>query len=321
MKKIILLLGMLSLSICCLSARADYPDKPIKLIVPFPPGGNIDATARIIANGLTTRLNSPVIVENRPGAAGILGSEFVARATPDGYTMLLGSTGALAPAKALNPSLSLDPVKDFVAASPISRAALVLIVNISIPVKSVAELIQYAKERPGKLTVASSGTGTAAHLTAELFQSMSGTQFLHVPYKGSNPAITDLLGGQVDLSFDQLASTLPQIQSGKLRALGVTTLSRTTVFPELQTLTESGLPNFESSTTTGLLFPKGTPAAVINKMNANVQAILKMPETQQKFTALGADVVIGSGEDFEKILATDMQKWALVVKEAGVKLP
>ncbi len=321
MKKIFLLFAIFGCTVCSLSARADYPDKPIKLVVPFPPGGNIDATARIIANGLTARLNVAVIVENRPGAAGILGSEFVARATPDGYTMLLGSTGALAPAKALNPAMNLDPVKDFVAASPISRAALVLIVNPTLPIQSVADLIHYAKAHPGKLTIASSGTGTAAHLTAELFQSMSGTQFLHVPYKGSNPAIADLLGGQVDLTFDQLASTLPQIQSGKLRALGVTTLARTAVFPELKTLSESGLPNFESSTTTGLLLPKGTSADAVKKINAEVQAILKTQETQQKFAALGADVQIGTGEDFDNTLAADMQKWAKVVKDAGVQLP
>lgn len=310
-----------ALGLFAASASADYPDRPVRLIVPFPPGGNIDATARIVANGLAEQLGVSVIVENRPGAAGMVGSEYVAKAPPDGYTSLLGSTGSFAPGKALNPSIPLDPVKDFVSASPITRAPLVLSVNRSIPVNTVAELIAYAKAHPGKLTVASSGTGTAAHLTAEYFQTMSGVKFLHVPYKGSGPAISDLIGGQVDMTFDQLASSLPQIQAGKLHALGVTTLQRTPLMPDLPTLAESGLPGFESSTTTALMFPAGTPRTVIERVNAAMRVVLANPDTRQKFAALGSDVLIGSGEDFDVILRGEMNKWAQVVNVAGIKLP
>ncbi|MES2187104.1 MAG: tripartite tricarboxylate transporter substrate binding protein [Pseudomonadota bacterium] len=315
--------GLAAAALCAAAtlAHADYPDHALRLVVPFPPGGNIDATARIVANGLAAVLGQPVVVDNRAGAAGILGSDMVAKAPADGYTLLLASSGALAPAKALNPAMALDPVKDFAAAGPIARAPLLLVVNPALPVQNVAQLIAYAKARPGKLTVASSGTGTAAHLTAELFQTQSGTKMLHVPYKGSGPAIADLLGGQVDLIFDQPASALAQVNAGKLRALGVTTAKRSVVAPQLPTLAETGLPGFESSTTTGLLFPAGTPPAIVARMNAALVQVLRLPDTQKKFEALGSDVVEGSGADFERVVRAEVAKWTRVVQDAGIKLP
>ena len=306
---------------CCASvaAQAQYPDKPIRLIVPFSPGGNIDATARIISGGLAERLGQTIIVENRAGAGGTVGSEFVARSSPDGYTMLLGSTGALAPVRSLHPKTKLQPTEDFAAAAPLTRAPLVLVVSPTLPVKTLAEFIEYAKARPGKLTFASAGVGTAAHLTGELFQKLSGTEFLHVPYKGSSLAVADLLGGHVDLTFDQLASTLSQIQAGKLRALGATTDKRSSVMPELPTLAESGLPGFEASTTTGLLFPAGTSEDIIAKVNAAVQEVLRLPDVQNQFRELGSDVLIGTGADFDKVLRDETAKWDGVIKEAGIK--
>lgn len=305
---------------CCVgtAAYAQYPEKPIRLVVPFPPGGNIDATARIISGGLSEHLGQTVIVENKAGAAGIVGSESVARSAPDGYTLLLGSTGALAPVRALNPQTPLNPTQDFVAAATLARAPLVLAVSSKVPSTTLAEFIEYAKAHPGTLTFASAGVGTAAHLTGEYFQKLSGTDFLHVPYKGSSLAVADLLGGHVDLTFDQLASTLTQIKAGKLKALGVTTAQRSSVMPELPTLAESGLPNFEASTTAGLLFPAGTPADVIAKVNAAVQKTLQQPNVQQQFRDLGSDVLIGTGADFDRILSDETEKWNQVIKDAGI---
>jgi len=319
--KIALRLAATALLFCAgaLSAHAQYPDKPIRLIVPFAPGGNIDATARIVASGLTQSLGQSVIVENKAGAGGMLGSEYVARSTPDGYTAVLGSTGALATLKALYPNARLEPTKDFAAAGPVARAPLVLAVSANMPVKTLAEFISYAKERPGKLTMASSGVGTAAHLTGELFQKVSGTELLHVPYKGSSLAVADLLGGHVDLTFDQLASTIAQIKSGKLHALGVTTEKRSSVMPELPTLAESGLPGFEASTTTGVLFPAGTPKDVLDRVNAALNETLAKPEVQQQLRDLGADTLSGSGADFDKILASETAKWSKIVKDANIQ--
>lgn len=302
-------------------AHADYPDKPIRLVVPYPPGGNIDTTARIVASGLSRVLDQSLLVDNRVGASGVVGAQVVAGAPADGYTMLLASSGALAPVKALNPSLKLDPEKDFVAAGPIARAPLLLVVRPDLPVHNLAEFIRYAKDRPGMLSMASAGTGGTGHLTGELFQSMSGTKFLHVPYKGSSEAITDLLGGRVDLTFDQPATTLAYVNAGKLRALGVSTLARSAVAPQLPTLSESGLPGFDASTTTGLMFPAGTSPAVVAKINAALRQVLRMPDTRKKFESLGSEVVEGSGENFEGIVRDETRKWADVVREANIRLP
>src|SRR5690606_12772122 len=288
-------------------------------LVPFPPGGKIDATARIVASGLSQELGQSVIVENKAGAAGIVGAEMVARSRPDGYTAVLGSTGALAPVKALHPNAQLEPTKDFAAASTVARAPLVLAVSAAMPVKNVAEFIEYAKERPDQVTTASAGVGTAAHLTGELFQKLGGTKFLHVPYKGSSLAVADLLGGHVDLTFDQLASTIAQIQAGKLHALGVTTSARSSVMPELPTLAESGLPDFEASTTAGLLFPAGTPQEILDQINTAMQVVLNTPEVQQQFRDLGADALPGTGADFDRILASETAKWNQIIQEAGIQ--
>lgn len=297
---------------------ATYPDKPIRLVVPFPPGGNIDATARIVAAGLGQALHQSVVVENRAGAAGLVGAETVARAAPDGYTALLGSTGALAPLKALNPAATIAPELDFVSAGPISRAPLVLVVSPRLPVKTLADFIAYARAHPGKLTLATAGVGTAAHLTAVYFQKQSGTTLLHVPYKGSSLAVADLLGGHVDLTFDQLASTLVQIRAGKLKALGVTTAKRSTVMPDLPTLAESGLPGFEAATTTGLLFPRGTPPEVLARVNAALRATLASDNVARQFRELGSDVQPGPGADFDKTLQRETEKWAQIIKDAGI---
>jgi tripartite-type tricarboxylate transporter receptor subunit TctC len=319
-KKLIALFSCFALVGLSQVAHADYPDKPMRLVVPFAPGGNIDTTARNVAVGLSQILGSQVIVENRAGAGGLVGSDFVARQAPDGYTFLLASTGALATAKALTPNMNVDPIKDFVSAGPIARVPFVLVVNIDLPVKNLTDFIAYAKEHAGRPTMGTDGTGTASHLTGELFQSMSGTKFLHVPYKGSSQALTDLMGGQIELRFDQLPSALPLIKAGKVRALGVTTAARSAVMPELATLSESGLPGFESSTTTGILFPAGTPQPIIDKFNAALTQTLKQPEVQKNLLALGADVVVGTPQDFETTMSNEIAKWTKVVHDANIKV-
>jgi tripartite-type tricarboxylate transporter receptor subunit TctC len=303
------------------AAHAEFPDHPLRLVVGWPPGGNTDSTARIAAEGLSKILKQTVIVDNKPGAAGMLGYDIVVKSPPDGYTMVLGATGALATAKALDIELRFDPVKDFVSAGPIASAPLLLAVRPNLEVKNLAEFIAYAKARPGKLTMATSGTGTAAHLAGELFQTMTGIKFLHVPYKGSSQAIADLLGGQVDLTFDQPASTLSQIEAGKLHALAIATKVRSSLLPNLPTFEEAGLPGFEASTTSALMFPAATPAAVILKINAAMREVLRLPETKAKFASLGNDVVEGAPADFDNLLQADIKKWTKVVKDANVKLP
>jgi tripartite-type tricarboxylate transporter receptor subunit TctC len=319
-KKITAFVSCLMLAGLVQTASADYPDKPMKLVVAFAPGGNIDTTARNVAVGLTQILGKQVIVENRAGAGGLVGAQYVAHQAPDGYTFLLASTGALVTMKAANPKLEIDPAKDFASGGPITRVPYALVANINLPVTNIAELIKYAKERPGKLTIASDGTGTANHLAAELFQTQSGTKFIHVPYKGSSQALTDLMGGQIDLRFDQFSSALPLIKSGKIRALGVTTATRSELAPDLPTIMESGLPQFEASTTTGILFPAGTPPAVIDKFNAALVQTLKQPEVHKNLESLGADVLPGTPQDFEKTMQDELVKWTKVVRDANIKM-
>lgn len=302
-------------------ARAEYPDRPIKLVVPFAPGGNIDATARIVAGPLGEKLGQPIVIDNRAGAGGVIGAEIVAQAPPDGYTLLLASSGALGTSKALRPEMKLDPARDLISAGSIARAPLVLVVGASVPVKTFAEYVAYAKEREGKVTVASSGVGTAAHLTAELLQMQSGIRLIHVPYRGSGPAVTDLLGGQVDSMFDQLASTLPQIQAGKLRALAVTTARRSALVPGVPTLVESGVPGFESSTTAGMMAPAGTPKPVMDRLNLALRQVLGSDDVKARFAELGSEVVPGSGAEFDRLMQSEIRQWSTVVKAADVKVP
>lgn len=311
-----LTIGVISTCVC-----AEYPDKPLRLVVPYPPGGNVDATARIVAAGLSLKLGQQVIVDNRAGATGVIGAEAVKRAAPDGYTFLLASSGGLAPVSAFNPSLKLDPGRDFASAGTIAKVSTLLVVNATLPINTVAELISYAKASPGKLKYGSAGIGGTGHLTGELFQSASGASFLHVPYKGNSQAMMDLLGGQIDFMFDQPASSLPNIDTGKLRALGVTTLTRTSVAPDLKTLNESGLLGFDVSTTAGLLLPVGTPKEILDKLSSALVQVLRMPQTKKQFQVLGADVTEGSGEDFIRIVRLETEKWTQVIRDANVKMP
>ena len=302
-------------------AQAPYPNHPVRIVVPFPAGGTTDILARAAAQKLTETLGQPFVVENRAGAGGNIGAELVAKSAPDGYTMLMGTVGT----HAINPSLyekmPYDHVKDFVPVVLVAGVPNVLVVNPALPVKSVQELVAYAKANPGKLNFASSGSGTSIHLSGELFKTMTGVQMQHVPYKGSAPALADLAGGQVQLMFDNLPSALALIKGGKLRALAVTSLQRSTALPDVPTVAESGLPGFEASSWFGLLAPAGTPKDAVAKVNGEVAKWLATPEAKKKLAAQGAIVASGlTPEDFSRHIATETTKWHKVVKESGAKV-
>jgi tripartite-type tricarboxylate transporter receptor subunit TctC len=297
-----------------------YPTKPIRIVVPFPAGGTTDILARAVAQQLSQAWGQQVIVDNRPGAGGNIGSELVAKSAPDGYTLLMGTVGT----HAINPSLyakmPYDHVKDFAPVILVAGVPNVLVVHPSVPANTVAELIAYGKANPGKLNFASSGSGTSIHLAGELFKVQTGLQMTHVPYKGSAPAIQDLLGGQVQLMFDNLPSALPQIKAGKLRALGVTSASRAAALPDVPTIAESGLPGFEASSWFGLLAPAGTPRDVIARLDAEVAKWLATPDAKEKLLAQGAIAAGGTPDDFTRHIAAETAKWAKVVKESGAKV-
>jgi tripartite-type tricarboxylate transporter receptor subunit TctC len=297
-----------------------YPTKPIRLVVPFPAGGATDILAREVAKHLTETWGQSVVVDNRPGAAGNIGSELVAKAPPDGYTLEMGTVGTHAINASLYSKMPYDHVKDFVPVILVAGVPNVLVVNPSVPVNSVQELIAYAKANPGKLNFASSGSGTSIHLSGELFKVMAGVQMTHVPYKGSAPALQDLIGGQVQLMFDNLPPSLPQIKAGKLRALGVTSATRAPALPDTPTIAESGLPGFEASSWFGILAPAGTSPAIVAKLNAEIAKWLASPEAKEKLAAVGANIAGGTPEDFARHIQAETAKWAKVVKESGAKV-
>jgi tripartite-type tricarboxylate transporter receptor subunit TctC len=301
-------------------AQAPYPTKPLRIVVPFPAGGTTDILARAVAQKLTESFGQSVVVDNRPGAGGNIGAELVAKSAPDGYTMLMGTVGT----HAINPSLyakmPYDHVKDFAPVILVAGVPNVLVVNPGVPANSVQELIAYIKANPGKVNFASSGSGTSIHLSGELFKTMTGLPITHIPYKGSTPALTDLMGGQVQMMFDNLPSSLPQIKAGKLRALAVTSAQRASALPDVPTVAEAGLPGFEASSWFGLLAPAGTPPDVVAKVNGEVAKWLATPEAKEKFAAQGAIVAGGPPSDFVRQIASETAKWQKVVKESGAKV-
>jgi len=301
-------------------AQATYPTKPVRLVVPFPAGGTTDILARAAAQRMSEAWGQQVIVDNRPGAGGNIGAELVAKAPPDGYTLLMGTVGTHAINASLYSKLPYDHVKDFSPAILVAGVPNVLVVNPSLPVNSVQEVIAYAKANPGKLNFASSGSGTSIHLSGELFKTLTGVQMTHVPYKGSAPALTDLMGGQVQLMFDNLPSSLAFIKAGKLRALAVTSTARAAALPDVPTMVEAGVPGFEASSWFGILAPAGTPRDVIMRINGEVAKWLATPEAREKLSGQGAIAAGGAPEDFARHIASETSKWARVVKESGAKV-
>jgi len=296
-----------------------FPDKAIRIVVPFPPGGATDAAARLVAVKMSEHWGQPVVVDNRAGAGGNVGSDLVAKAPADGYTLVMGVTGSHAINTSLYSRMPYDPVVDFVAISQVAVVPNVLVVHPSVPAKNLAELVALAKKEPGKLNYASLGNGTAAHLGMEMLKAEAGVDITHVPYKGSAPAVSDLLAGQVQMMVDGLPSALPHVKAGKLRAIALTSLRRSPSLPDLPTIAES-YPGFYADAWSGLFAPKGTPQPVVDKLSAEVQRILKLPEVREKLAALGAEPVGSTQAEFAAHVKKEIDKWAKVVKTSGAKV-
>ncbi len=295
-----------------------YPNKPIRIIVPYPPGGFNDTLARTLGQKLTVKWGRPVIVDNRPGGGSTIGTNLAAKSAPDGYTLLIVSF-AFAVNPALYATLPYDTGKDFVPIVHAANTPNLLVVNPGLPVKSVKELIALAKSKPGKLNYASGGNGSSPHLSMELFKSLAGVDVVHIPYKGSAPAVTDLIGGQVDLMFDNVPNVIQQVKAGKLRGLAVSSKERSPFVKDLPTVAESGVPGFDVSVWFGVVAPAGTPQSVIAKLNAEINQILKRPEVVELFQTQGVKPIGGTPEAFSVFLRAQMTKWAKVVKESGAK--
>jgi tripartite-type tricarboxylate transporter receptor subunit TctC len=296
-----------------------WPTKPIRMVVPFPPGGATDAAARIYAQHLGDFLGQGVVVENKAGAGGEIGAEYVAKSAPDGYTLLMGAVGSHAIHAAMPDKPGYDFATAFVGVSMATSMPMAVAVNSKVPANNVQELIALAKSKPGTITFGSAGPGTSQHMAGELFQVVTGTRLMHVPYRGSGPAITDLLGGQIDMVIETLPALLPQVASGKIRLLGVTTAKRATALPDLPTLMEQGVKDYSVATAYALLAPAGTPPAVVDKLSAGMQKAAAMESVQQAALKLGADAVATSPEDTSRVLKREVARWADVVRLSSTK--
>jgi tripartite-type tricarboxylate transporter receptor subunit TctC len=309
----------LPLNLIDVAAAQTYPDRLIKVVVPFPAGGPIDLTARLLTQRLAPLLGQTVIIENRGGAGGALGTKAAAAAEPDGYTLLFGNASAMVVGPAVYRFRDYDTLKQFTPVAKVTEGYEVLVIAPGFPAKNVEELIAYAKAHPGRLNFGSMGYGNLTHLVAELFKLRTGTDFVHVPYKGSPEAVAGILAGEVHILFGDVAGLLPLVREGKIRALGVSSIERNALAPELPTMIEGGLPDFVALTFTGMLAPVGTPAAVVNKLNAAINESLKSPEMIAALSKLGAEVRPGSPEEFGAFLAKERDKWVDIVTRTGIK--
>lgn len=298
---------------------ADWPDRPIRMVVPYPPGGATDVAARLYAQHMGDFLKQTVVVENKAGAGGEVGAEAVARATPDGYTVLMGALGSLAINASLLDKQNYSFVKDFKGVSVAITMPMALAVNTSVPANSVQELIALAKSRPGKLSMGSAGNGSSQHMAGELFKQITGTDILHVPYRGSGPAVTDLLGGQIDMVIDTLPALMPQLASGKIRILGVTTAERAPALPDVKTLAEQGVQGYAVATTYALLAPTGTPPQAIEKMSTAMQKAGALPQLRDGAAKLGANATPTSPAETDKVVSGELEKWAAVVNRSATR--
>lgn len=296
-----------------------WPTRPVKLVVPFPAGGATDILGRALAQKLGESLGQPVVVENRPGAGGTLGSDIVAKALPDGYTILMATTSTHSIAPSLYAKLPYDPATSFAPVVHVADSTNILVVGQSIPVSNVRELIALAKAEPGRLTYGSSGNGTIVHLTAVLFESLAGVKLTHVPYKGTALAMPDVMSGQVTMIFDSIVSAQPHLKSGKVKPLGISGTRRSPLAPELPTIAESGLPGFASDTWFGVFAPAGTPAPIVARLNTDINAILRQAEFRERLATLGAEATGGAPDNFAALVRNETAKWARVVRDAGIK--
>ena len=310
----------LALAVSPLATAQDYPARPVRVVVPYPPGGPTDVIVRVIANRLTESLGQQVVVENRAGASGMIGAELVARAVPDGYTLLVNpSIHVILPS--LVPKMPFDAIKDFTHITLLVSVPLFLVVNNALPAKNVRDLIAYAKANPGKLNFASSSSGSSSQLAGEQFKLYAGVQMQHIPYKGSTPALTDVMGGQVQMMFDSTPSAMPFVKSGKLRALAVTTAKRTQAAPDVPSMAESGLPGFDHSNWYGVWGPPGLPREIVNKLSVAIAATMQKKDVRERLVELGADPVDGiSPAQFEAYAQSELARFAKIVREAGVRM-
>ncbi len=309
-------------AIACLHGAAfaqAFPAKPVRIVVPFPPGGGTDIGTRILAQKLSEAWGQSVVIENKGGAAGIVGTEFVAKAAPDGYTLMMGNIGTHAINVSLYKKLPYDPVRDFAPISHIAGLPLFLLVHPSVPANSTTDLVALLKSRPGQFDYSSSGSGGSMHVAAELFKSMAGVRIVHIPYKGGGPAVADLLAGQVKISFATVLETLGHVKSGRVRALAVTSSRRSLAAPEFPTVAESGLPGYESTSWLALFAPAGTPREIVARVSADAARVMNTPEVRERFVAQGADPIGSTSEQLAAVLARDIAKYAKVMRDSGTQ--
>jgi tripartite-type tricarboxylate transporter receptor subunit TctC len=317
--KALMLASMLTVLATGALAQA-WPAKPIKLVAPSTPGDAPDVIARIVAEKLSTALGQQVVVDNRPGAGGVVGSDAVAKAAPDGYTLIMGNAGSHGINAAVYSKLPYDIQRDFAPVSQVAIAPNVMVINPGVPATSVAEFIAYAKAQPGKLSYASGGNGSSAHMSMELFKAMAGVDIQHIPYKGSSPALTDVVAGQVAVFIGNMPPAVPLVKGGKLRALAVTTKTRSPLMPELPTIAEAGLPGYETVAWFGVLAPAGTPPEVVNRLSQEIAKIAKSPEMREKLLAMGAEPVGSTPEEFKLVIDRDIAKWKPLAQKVGIKV-
>ncbi|MES2511206.1 MAG: tripartite tricarboxylate transporter substrate binding protein [Pseudomonadota bacterium] len=298
-------------------AQADYPNKPIRIIVPLPPGGSNDVLARVLGQKMSESLGQPVIVENKPGAAGNISSEYMARTEGDGYTIAIAPNQTVSVNPVLYPKLSFNVIKDLQGISMLGRVPMVLVVSSNVTAKTVDQLITQLKARPDRLTYASAGSGSPQHMAAEVFKSMTGTRITQIPYKGSAPAMVDVLGGVVDIMFCPLNTALPHVRSGKIRALGTTGAKRVALLPGVPTIAET-VPKYESDIWIGMIASRKTPPAIINKLNAELRRTLALPDVQAKLAEQGIFAESSTAADFDRLIASDQKRWAAVIKAANI---
>ncbi|MBR0696664.1 tripartite tricarboxylate transporter substrate binding protein [Bradyrhizobium lablabi] len=320
MKKSIIALAALGLVAVSHPARAqNYPSRPITLVIPFAPGGSTSIVGRGVAEKMGELLGEKVVIDNRPGAGGTVGTKAVAKSDPDGYTLVLGYTGTLAIGPSLYKNVGYDPRKDFAPIGMIGNAPNSLVVHPSFPAKSIAELIAYAKANPGKVNFGSAGAGTASHITGEYFARAAGITLMHIPYKGTGPALTDLLGGHIPMAFAPIPASHTNVAAGKLRALAVTSAARSSLLPDVPTIAEAGLPGFDASLYYGLAAPAGTPRPIIDKLNKALREALASEEVKRQLDNDGTDITPGAPEDYADFIDKDERKWAQLVKASGVE--
>ena len=300
------------------ASAQSYPNRPVRILVPFPAGAGVDIVARMLGLPLTDLWGQAAVVDNRPGAGGTIACELAAKAAPDGYTLLLGNISTFAMAPSLYKKVNYDPVQSFAPITLVNTSANVLVAHPSVPATTTQALIALAKAKPGQINYASAGSGTSPHLAAELFKSMAGVDLVHVPYKGSPQALTDLLGGQTQIMFASLVSALPHIRQARLRALGVTSLKRAAALPDLPAISEAGLRGYDVSVWMGIVAPAGTPPAIIAQLNRQIAALLQSPDIRERLAVQGLEAASNSPAEFRSYIASEVRKWAVVIKQAGV---